>query len=620
MLTTKPWMGAGGGAGGGGGGDDAPMEPRKISGSPRLEQTYELGTLTVIATYDNLKEDLAADLPISLVGYKSDDTMSIKVQSTAKDGRTEFRNLDRTGNTVYFVLAQLPRNGALDRAFGFPLQMDSRGGVHMVLSGEKRASTERPADDFGRVQAQTIPTPADKVRVVINGVPEYPATVRVYDLTTRQELAHADAAEVSLDAGAVNFQSQYAARTDLPAGFLGIVLHGGAAGTDKPMAKETIEIIPGDGPLDSPMIASPVTEVNGQAIAEKLPTGVPYRVRVKVRDKVHVSEPFDLTASGGAIEILASWGDKGRIEAVLDVPHVPGRVLYAECINRKHMYRSVPFQTLPGVGTQLSMFFYPRILFTFGMGGQVEDQLLGLRGQLTIQNYSWAPYRAPGDGLVIPLPKHAKGIFVDEGDQTDVSVETGVGFRMLRPIPPGGRKFGGGFSLPIDGGEIDWNMDLPMGTYQSSLRILKTPGMFIKAPANAPLQEGTVEQGEIYQISPLTIGPQQSMQLSIIGLPVLPAWRLWVPRILGIGVILILGVGIAFAMFRRRESETANADTVARAAQREKLLEDLVALDRVTREKGDSEKTRRRRETLITELEALWGHDAGNDRGNAGDD
>lgn len=614
MLTTKPWQP--GGNMGGGGGTSGPTEPRKESGSPRLEQTAELGTLTVTATYDDVvtPAGAAADLPVTLVGYKSDDTMSIKVQATNQEGKTQFRSLDRTGNTIYFVLAQLPRNNALDRTYGYPLQMDSRGGVNLILSGEKRDSTAPPADDLPKVQAQTVATEAGKVRIIVNGAPELPAEVTLYDLSTRQPIGKAAITKTAMDGAAVVFQSQFQERKDLPIGFLGVVVHGGE-GPDKPLAKQTLEVIPGEGPTDAPAVKTTASEGNGQGVFEGLPPGVKYRLRVKVQGKEHISEAFDLTAMGGALEVLATWGETGRTEAVFDVPHVPGRVLYGETINRQKLYRTVPFQTIPTSGTQLSMFFYPRTLYTFKMGGQVEDQLLGVRGQFQIQNYAWAPYKAPGAGMVIPLPKGARGIFVDEGDQADVAVEAGVGFRILRPIPPGGRKFGGGFSMPIDSsGKITWNLDLPFGTYQSSLRMLKTPGMFVNAPPDAPMHEEPWEGGgEIVQIAPITIAARQSMQMSVIGLPVLPGWRVWAPRILGISVILILVGGITFAMLRRRGAATTTdvAAAATRAAQREKLLGDLVALERVARDKGVDldDKQKRRKETLITELEALWGDD-----------
>ena len=85
MLTTKPWQpGAGGGAPFAGG---AGMpNPRQLSGEPRPEQADPAGTITVRVVYDDFK-DTPEGVPVALVGYTADDTMSYQVVKTDPSGR-----------------------------------------------------------------------------------------------------------------------------------------------------------------------------------------------------------------------------------------------------------------------------------------------------------------------------------------------------------------------------------------------------------------------------------------------------------------------------------------------------------------------------------------------------
>ncbi len=601
MLTTRPMdaMGAQPQQG-------QPMvDPREASGQPRLEQTYDKGSLSVLAVYGDFK-DPAVGVPIALVGYASDDAITVVTKPTNDQGRAEFRNLDVSGNITYFAMTQLPRATGLDRGYARPLELDDRGGVHVILSGDKRASTNPPVDDFTHVQHQDIPTEAGKVRIVISGKPDLPATIKLYDAATKQVVAEGKAERLPADPSRVQFNSQFAARTDLEKGFLGVIVHGGPTGKDEPLKDLVVSAVAVDG---SPTKLDGTTDADGQAIIRipVEPAGK-YKLQVTINGATHTTEPFEVSSSGGALEVQAAWDTRGAIQAMIDVAHLPGRVLYAESTNGGQRYRSAPFETIPTAGTQLLMFFYPRSVMTFHLGATVEDQLLGVQGAFTLSNYAWAPYSAGPDGTVIPLPRGFKGVIVGEADQSSVTGDPNAGFRLLRPIPPGGKQFHGGFSMPIHDGRIEWAMDLPFGAYDSSFKVLKTPDMRMVAPlrvetSNAP------GFGAVYSIDPIRILPQQSMVLTLSGMPQAPAWRLWVPRILGLVVIAMILAGVGFALLRRpTTTPEQESQGSARAARRELLLAELVELERDNHAKGRlDDKAKRRRETLITELEALWG-------------
>jgi hypothetical protein len=309
-----------------------------------------------------------------------------------------------------------------------------------------------------------------------------------------------------------------------------------------------------------------------------------------------VSSPFDLGSGGGKLMIRANWEATGRLQAVLDAEATPGRVVYAEATNRNVPYRSMPFQLLEGTGTKISVYIYPRILFRFLLQSFVDDQQFAVQGRFEVMNSSWTPYRAGPDGLMIPLPKGFKGGVVYDPDQPEVSVAAGEGFRVVRPIPPGGRKFHGGFSLPVEDGNVAWSFDLPLGSFQSEIDIKQTPGMTVSTAGNVKAETHTVSQGTFSVIAPITIMKNQSMQMTIQGLPSLPAWRTWIPRVIGFLVVGVMLAGIGFALLRK---QPASAVAEPSGARRQKLLDELVALERA----GGNPK---RREQLLDELEELW--------------
>ena len=178
MISTKPFVPMGGGGGPMAGG--AMPEPRQMSGEPRPEQSDAPGTYTVRLTYDDFKDAPPIGVDVALVGYTATDDVELRVAKTDKDGRATFQNLDRTGAASYFAMAQLPRGGAVDRMISTPAVLDTRSGVRLVLSAQKRASTDPPVDDIVRIEKQEHAPEAGKVRVTLEGAPESIADVPAF--------------------------------------------------------------------------------------------------------------------------------------------------------------------------------------------------------------------------------------------------------------------------------------------------------------------------------------------------------------------------------------------------------------------------------------------------------
>jgi hypothetical protein len=607
MLSTKPFVGMGGGGGGpmgGGGGGGGMPNPRAMSGTARPDRDDPAGTYTVRVTYDEMKIEagVATDpnppvgTLVAMVGYAADDSVTVKVSPVDAKGLVHFSGLDQSGGTSYFALAQLPRNGGTDRLIAVPAILDGQQGARVVLSSEKRDSTAPLIDDYTKlVPADPFPTAAGKVRVTVDGVPtEANAVVTLMDAATMRPVGVTEAKRGAVDATNVRGSANFEYDAAVAAGALEVEVKGGPGSAANPIGDVDVQIITAadEKPIDG---ATAKTGADGKTRVVIRPMADVKAVLI-VNGKPLVSAPLDLSRGGGKLIVEAQWPAEGRPEASFDVTVVPGTVLFAQVKMSGQLFRSLPFQAVADAGTRASVYVYPRTMFHFSLRSFMEDQLLAVQGSWEITNFAWAPYRAGPDGLLLPLPEGHKGGIVAPADQNDVAVSAGEGFRIMRPIPPGGRKFRAGFSLAIDQGDVSWTWPLPLGTWQSGMEIRQYPGMNVRLPAGVTGETRMATTGEPwFVIDNITIDRKKSMVLTITGLPAAAAWKLWAPRVVGILVLLTIFAGVTLAFMRKPVA--AAADTEARRA---KLMDELVELERAG-------KDNKRKEQILVELERMWG-------------
>jgi hypothetical protein len=592
MLSTRPWNpGAGGGGPMAGG---AMPNPRQMSGEARPEEKDAPGTLTVRLSYDDFKDTPPVDVPVALVGYTADDKVTFQSAKSDKEGRAVFKGLDRTGATAYFAMTQLPRNNVNDRLASTAVMLDPRAGVRMILSSEKRTSTAPAVDDLAKREPQDNPPPAGKIRVALEGAADQSLTAQLVDAEQHLVLAKAKPTIGAPDPSDIQPSASFDSKPDIPAGTLRLVVHGGST-TDEPLAGVGVHLIAATAQEDSG--TDQVTDASGTIdVTTELKEPVVAVVTINGRT-LRSPKPLDLTKTGGVMTVTARWPSEGKPELVFDLVPRPGQVVYVESQFMGQTYRTLPFQPVPERGTSLSLRIFPRILFKFSLTSSIDDEYLGVRGQFYLYNSSWAPYVGGPDGVVIPLPKRFVGGQVAERDQGDVAVAPGEGFRIVKPIAPGQRVFVGAFSLPVKAGEVKWDLDLPFGAFQSGMEILQVPGMRVDTPPGVRGETATVEQGTFFVLPEISILPKQSMVMTITGLPAPAAWRTWLPRIIGVLVVIVMIGGVYMALTRNRPDTAADK---AREAKRQKLLDELVELEK-------SGKNEKRREQIMNELEKLWG-------------
>jgi hypothetical protein len=615
MLTTKPLSGvamappASGGAGSMGGMPEA----RMMSGQPRPDGGELPGVYSVRVTYNNLQmgpngpfdPDPPTGAVVHLVGYAADDSINVQTKTVDDKGVARFEALDQSGATSYFAMSSLKRGDVLDRMVSVTVVLDGQSGVRVVLSGEKRDSTKPAVDDYEKlVPRDGRRTDAGKVRISLDGVAQLGQEVTLFDAKTRLKISSGKTEQGAPDPTQIRGGANFVARTDLPAGTVEVMVAGGVGDAMDPMKDVTIQLIVPEEAQTPIVGAAGTTDATGKTKVAipagfKLPEkGVVAKVTINGKDMF--SSPMDLSTSGGLLELSANWPKVGKPEALLDAT-TSGLVVYAETTYSGTVFRSLPFEILPGTGMAANIYIYPRTLFSFDTHSFVEDQLLAVQGTFEITNYSWAPHRATNDGLLIKLPARYKGAVIAPQDQKEVAVDTAQGFRILRPIPPGGRKFRAGFSMPIENGTVNWKFDMPMGSWNSAMRIRQTPGMKVTLPKGVEGSTQKATTGEPWFVMEnITIERKQSFVMTISGFPAEAQWKIWVPRIVGIAVLFMVLAGLGYALTVGRRQPMA-ADT---SMHREKLMTELVELEK----RGiATSKDRHRREQLIDELERSWG-------------
>lgn len=604
MLSTKPFTGAPASHSPGAemAGPQGAPEARAMSGQPRPDRTVEAGSYQVRLTYNNLTvangvatdPQPPKDEKVTLVGYRSDNSVEILTQPLDAAGRATFAGLDVSGHTTYFALARLPRNGAVDRLLANPMVPDTQAGAKLILSSDKRDATTPPIDE---ASPQGIPTPAGKVRVSLEGIP-VTAPVSLIDAVTKSVLATATPTPGPPDPSKVQGTAPFEAAADLPAGTIAIRVHGGPGNVDAGLPDVPIRVIPAD--QDNAEGVSSKTGPDG-AVRMQVPVDKPHKAVLNINGRDLVSAPFDLSKSGGRLDVSVTWESKGRPEAVFDVPYGPDLVLYAEAkatipeSPREELFRSQPVQLIPGAGVHLAINVAPRVFIRFSKRADIEDEFLFVRGTYTIQNLSWIPYSAGADGMVVPLPKNFKGGRIAEEHQALASIAPNEGFRIVRPIPPGRTQVFLGYSLEAEDGVVDWELDIKQDMFRSGMEIRLLDDMTVK-PRGAQGRTATATDGtQWFVLDDISIRAGRSMTMRITGLPEEPTWRVVVPRLVGLLVLGMLVAGILLAILRRPAAAAAPSGNKRSAA----LLDELVELERTGKDPA-------RREQVLAELERLW--------------
>lgn len=625
LMSPVPWKGAKGPAMGGGA-RGAPPNPKQMAGRIRGDASVPTRALRVRVLQGSFQNN-AVGAVVHAVGYHADERVSKITKTTGKDGRVLFENLDNSGRVAYYVTAVITRGDVTDRLMSFPVMMPARGGAAMALVGESPDAKGQVADDLARYYQQPKnPLEGGDVLVEIGSAMSNLGEVSLVEIGRTNAVARAPVAEIPPRASQVQGALGKALPDDqLPAGSLMIEVMRQGKGTP-PIAGATVELKKAGAttapkPAPAPGPAKPeatddsvkLSKTGGTGLVrhDKLEIGATYQVKVIVHGREMSSAPFVIGKDKGVrIRALANWPPVNTLAArFTGLTSSPGSVYMAQTKFRGQLYRSAPFQLMSHRGTFARILVVPKLMFRFHLGGRLDDKYMVFQGQFALNNVSYAPW-VPKDGeLLLPLPDGFAGAQVADEDEDNVKIIEKKGFLwkgFAGAVPPGGLDFRAAFTVPLERGTVDFDMPLPWGVFNSNLTFDYADGMKVKVPGRARGQVRQLEDGrKFYVMRGITILPKQRMVMQISGLPQTEAWRRYVDYAVGVGVLILLTLGVVgVAMARRREQ---NDERLQLTKQRERLLEELVALER-KREEGKvaDKKYEKTKANLVKQLERIY--------------
>ena len=230
------------------------------------------------------------------------------------------------------------------------------------------------------------------------------------------------------------------------------------------------------------------------------------------------------------------------------------------------------------------------------------DEAVRVYYLLDIVNSARAPVNPPAP-FAFEMPRGAVGTTVLEGSSPRASVN-GTLVRVEGPFAPGGTPVQVVCEIPALGGSLDVSQTFPADLEQLAV-VAKKVGAMRLASAQIANQRDMTAQGETFiAATGGAVRAGQPIRLTLEELPHhSPA-----PRWIALGLAAaILGAG-AWAATRPEDRTRRAAERKRLLARREKLLGELVRLERERRSAGANEtRLAARREELVTALEHVYG-------------
>jgi hypothetical protein len=236
------------------------------------------------------------------------------------------------------------------------------------------------------------------------------------------------------------------------------------------------------------------------------------KVRVLLDVNVNPTTPVEIfdAATGSSV----AKGSVSKNEAVIDVRHRAGQVLYATVPTKQGSFRSLPFETVTDRGASVFISIDQRVVPTFAWKAYADDDALVVGASISLLNTSWSPYGPGGHGPTIQLPRGATNLkygLLSGG----IVLRNGV-IELPRPLPPGTLELEVEFDVPAKKGVVDWSLDLPFGAFESSFYVEQEAGLSIDSAAKSLKVERKTDAQKAYlAIENITIGPQQSMVMTV---------------------------------------------------------------------------------------------------------
>ena len=312
------------------------------------------------------------------------------------------------------------------------------------------------------------------------------------------------------------------------------------------------------------------TDAQGRAQFSALPAGASVQASTTVDGEVLTSQEFPVPARGGIRVALISGiqkaadAEKAAAAAAAKEPARPGVVEF---------------------GSE------SRLIFEF------QNDTLTVFYLLEVVNSARTPIDIGGP-ILMELPTGASGVSMMPGSSPTASVSGDI-LTITGPFAPGKTSAQVGFSLPQVGAASTIQQKWPIALAQLFVAAEKVGAMQMSSPQLTDTREMTSDGQQFIMGTGGRINAGETVSVNLSGMP---AQSLW-PRNVALGVAaLVFAVGLWMAVSPQaaRAAEGAKLET-----RRERLLSEVVALERKRRQKPLVAADETRLQRLTSDLEKV---------------
>lgn len=591
-----------------------PMDPRAMSGIPRVDPQTEAGTLVVRVLRGSF-QDPGVGLTVTLE-LRSQDGSKLEKRTavSVEQGRASFADLGAyAGGTA---IASVDFGGEVVRSQ--EVKLDPNVGVRMLLVAGATApaaapsgSASAPAPGDVPMPGTAFPNPGQAPGSVVVGTLDLAGGRPFVGAIVTLEIARPG---LAIEQRTAPSDSRGAARfgdlVDLPAGTM-LVAEATLNGEKK--RSEPFSLA---GQQHGLAVVLAVVGAGGApAVAERRPLQTPRAVPTLPAGTVRatVFGPDDrpvadtevavvrLDVTGTRASFVGATGPDG-VARIDDVGLVDDSLYQVEVPYSGAPFRSRLFRMDERMGVMLELRVFPttsdtskiRSAVQFGIEALENDQARVVQLHQAVVEGDKAFW--PATPLRISGPAEAAGMVVLDRATVELDHKEGAPFATLsEPLPPGEMvDLSIAYLLPHRGElALTWSSPFPV----ANGRVVLTPELKVKkgaqsGPVRPPHQEG---QGpvefDLYELGPLPAGARYDLEID--GLVTTP--RTFRHLGLALGLLIALGTGLAALLSPR-------ASLLQRLRDRRDAL--LRQLDRIDR--ADNDKTRGERQRVIAALDQVY--------------
>lgn len=312
------------------------------------------------------------------------------------------------------------------------------------------------------------------------------------------------------------------------------------------------------------------TDEQGRATFTGIAPGTAVQATTTVDGEVLTSQEFPVPARGGVRVALISG-----IQKVADAEKAAAAAAAKE-------------PARPGV---VEFGAESRFIFEF------QNDTLTVFYLLEVINNARTPIDIGGP-IIMKLPTGASGVSMMEGSSPTASVRGDV-LTITGPFAPGKTSAQLGFSLPQAGAATVVEQKLPIALAQVTVASEKVGAMQMSSPQLPEVRDMSSEGQMFLMGNGARLNAGDTLVVNLSGMPAHSQW----PRTVALGaaaLVFLVGIWLSVSPAAAQAAEGAKLDT-----RRERLLGEVVALERKRRQKPLSATDEARLQRLTSDLEKV---------------